>query len=188
VSALIAVNGSGHLLGQPATRNRYTEPSEEPCWHCHRPRDASHPWALRGLCSRCYRRWADHGFDTHAPPEPRTTHRWVITDPELLAEFARRDRPDIPGRSAELARRFGVSRKTLSRMRKRVAQQRERERLITTAAEVCGRQRWRNRLRPGARQGGERTPNVGDPVAAMVAAETHDQGTRSVARATYFRA
>lgn len=197
-----ALNGSGHLLDDHAdVRNRYS-PDEPPtpCWHCHGEIKRG-SWANRGLCARCYKRWHDHGFAGDRPPEPRTDGGeyvaaervgWgqVVADPYVLADFARLDNPAIPGRTAELARRFGVARRTIYRWRARLNEERRRAELLATAAAVCGRTRWRNRLRPGAITGREIGPDVAgtSPVAAMVAAQVFDSSASRPARPAYFRA
>ena len=195
----LATNNSGHILGDSTTvgRNKYTSAPLADCWHCHRPR-VSGQHANRGLCARCYRRWQQHGFAGHAPPDPETNRgiyvigerigwQQVAVDEYLLADFAALDRPNVPGRTAELCQRFGVSRRTLARWRKRIAQRERREQLLALARSSCGRTRWRNRLRPGATSRLRGGPGV-DPVAAMVAAQILDPSARSTARAACFRA
>jgi transposase-like protein len=192
-------NGSGHLLDETfEAHNTYTRPAVlDDCWHCKSPREHN-PNANRGLCARCYRRWQCHGFAGDAPPDAvgnrgeyvigeRIGWQRVALDAGVLADFARLDRPEIPGRTAELCRRFGVSRRTLSRWRARLKQQQRHAELLATAARACGRSRWRSRLRPGATYG-RGSPDEAGPVAAMVAAQILDQTASSVARAAYFRA
>jgi len=194
-----ALNGSGHLLDDHIdAANRYTNAGPlDDCWHCGAPRRHGQT-AHRGLCSRCYHHWHEHGFAGHAPPPLRQRTGYVaseqigwgvsVRDPYVLHDFARLDNPSIPGRTAELCRRFGVTRRTLSRWRARLNKERRRAELLALARSSCGRTRWRNRLRAGAGSGREVWPDEGSPVAAMVAAQVLDQTSSSPARVACFRA
>lgn len=198
VTTVTVRNNSGHVLDdRPAAVNRYTADDLPPCWNCRGPRERSRH-ANRDLCSRCYRRWQSHGFAGGAPPDAvpnrgeyvaaeRIGWQLVARDPYLLLDFARLDNPSIPGRTAELCQRFGVTRRTLTRWRARLADERAHADRLKIAAAVMGRSRWRRRLRPGALSGREVTPDVG-PVAALVAARAHDSRASSVVRAAYLRA
>lgn len=167
---LTALNGSGHLH-EPADhhRNQYDDPfNVDPCSHCGGPRVRGRAGLGRcnlGLCSTCYTRWMDNGYPAGGPPQRRPGGRgWRLNDPGLLAEFAELDRCGTPGRSAELAQRFGVTRRTLSRWRRvieRRAHTRElRANAITDAGPVLVRRR--------ASQRGEYEP---DAIIIMAAAE-----------------
>ena len=174
-----------HLIA-PRWRNRYDDERDPDCWHCGAVRETSgrmRDFANLGLCARCYKRWSDHGFAGCAPPAvDRHAGGWQWYDDLLLDEFAERDRPGVTGASAELARYFGVTRRTLTRWRRIVAARKRRGRLLKIAAEVAGRDRWRSRLR-------ESRPRDVCPLSALVAAESHlDPAPVGVARRACLRA
>jgi len=89
-----------------------------PCSHCHRFRAAAAD-ELNGFCYRCYRRWRDHGYPAGGPPPLAGTGHGGpdgrlarLEDILFLAESGVRD-------DATLARRLGVTRRTLARDRAR---------------------------------------------------------------------
>jgi hypothetical protein len=81
-------------------------------------------WACKGLCGRCYRRWANQGFPYGGPLPPHRSGR-----PELAhgspASRIRLYREKLAGgaSTADICLALGVTRRTLERYRTVIAEE-----------------------------------------------------------------
>jgi hypothetical protein len=147
----------------------FSYPEDAPCWNCGQPRRAKRAdkWAGRGLCGACNRRWHDNGYQGDRPPAPRDRQGWENVSMLVLEDFARLD-GTMP--THELVRRFGKTRRTLTRWRRRIEADNARTYRLATAARACGRDRWRAQLRPTPRPA-----TTVEPTLALFAAQSYEQ-------------
>jgi hypothetical protein len=89
------------------------------CRCCGRDRDSApqRRWACKGLCGTCYRRWANQGFPGDGPEPPATSS--AVTPRGMPEHLARFRALEAAGHStAEICRRMGTTRRTLTRYRR----------------------------------------------------------------------